>query len=55
MKNKKQFRKNWWLGFLGLMAFQSVRYLDSHSWLDLVWILWIVWFIQFIPVKNKTK
>ncbi|MCK9596794.1 hypothetical protein M0R19_06405 [Candidatus Pacearchaeota archaeon] len=55
MKTKKQFRKNWALGFLSLMAFQSIRYIDSKNWLDLLWILWIVWAVYFIPIKNKAK
>jgi hypothetical protein len=50
---KKQLRKNWWLGFLGIIFLQGFTYFNTHNWMDLLWFLWLVWFIYFIPVKGK--
>ncbi len=50
---KRQFRKDWWLGFAGFMTFQSLHYFQSNDWIDLFWFAWIAWFVYFIPIKKK--
>jgi len=50
---KKQFKKDWALGFLGIMTLQGLSYFQTYNWQDLLWFLWIAWFLYFIPVKKK--
>jgi hypothetical protein len=53
MKEKREMRKNWQLGFLGLMAVQGFDFFTTKNWTDLIWFIWIVWFVSFIPVRRK--
>ncbi len=48
----KKFRKNWMLGFLGLMSFMAIPQYSVSGWMGLSWALWVVWFIYFIPIKQ---
>lgn len=53
MKNKKQMRKNWQLGFFGFFAFFAIPGLIEGELIFLSWIVWLIWFIYFIPVGKK--
>lgn len=50
---KKQLRKNWMLGFLGLFGFWGIPELITQDWFGALWIIWFIWFIYFIPVKKN--
>jgi hypothetical protein len=53
VKNKKRrLRKDWMLGFLGLMSFMGLRYFQSGEWLYLIWFIWVLWLPWFIPLKT---
>jgi hypothetical protein len=54
MDNKKRkLRKDWMLGFLGLMSFMGLRYFQTGEWLYLIWLAWALWFTWFIPLKSE--
>ena len=48
---KRKLRKNWMLGFLGLMSFMGLRFFETGERLYLIWFAWVLWFAWFIPLK----
>ncbi len=50
---KKEFRKNWLLGFLGIFSLLGLRYFQTGEWLHLLFFTWVLWFFWFIPLKSK--
>lgn len=48
------FRKQWPLGFLGLLAFQGVQGIVDQNWGQAIWLVWVVWFIHFIPDRKQS-
>lgn len=49
----KKMRKDWWLGFLGIFAYQGIIGVVKGDWVQALWILWLIWFIYFVPVGKK--
>jgi len=50
---KRKLRKEWMLGFLGLMSIMGLRYFLTGECLYLIWFTSVLWFAWFIPLKSE--
>lgn len=53
---KKELRKDWPLGFLGIFGFWGIPEILTQDFFGSLWVLWFIWFMFFIPInKNKRR
>jgi hypothetical protein len=45
-------KKNWTLGFLGLLCIPGIVGIFKGNVIEALWIVWIIWFGYFIPEKK---